>query len=349
MKAICVKEHGGLDALKVIERSSVSPGPMEVRIAVSYAALNHLDLWVRKGVPGHRFPLPLILGSDGAGVVLDRGPGVRDLEPGQRVVCFPATSCGHCESCLAGKDQFCRDYRILGEARDGVLAEEVVLPRANVHPIPASLSFEDAAAFPLTFLTAWTMLLRRARLEAGETVLIQAAGSGVSSAGIQIAKLVGARVLATTGGSVKAKRALALGADEVIDYESEDFVQKVKELTQGRGVHVVFDHVGAKTFAASLRCLSWGGRYVTCGATTGPKVDLGLNALFFKSLSILGSTMGSKGDLCRILDLVIAGKLRPVIGKVLQGLEQVPEGHRLLEERKVFGKVLIKIKEDQNG
>ena len=349
MRAVCVREHGGLDALELIDRNRVTPGPMELRVQIHCAALNHLDLWVRRGVPGHRFPLPLVLGSDGAGVVLDCGPGVSDLEPGQRVVCFPATSCGHCERCLAGQDQFCRQYKILGEARDGVLAEEVVLPRANVHPIPESLGMEEAAAFPLTFLTAWTMLRRRAKLEAGETVLIQAAGSGVSSAGIQIAKLIGARVLATTGGSLKAACARDLGADEVIDYETEDFVARVKELTQGRGVQVVFDHVGAKTFAGSLRCLAWGGRYVTCGATTGPKVDLHLNALFFKSLSILGSTMGSKGDLCRILDLVVAGKLKPVIGKVLQGLEQVREGHRLLEERKVFGKVVIKIKEDVHG
>jgi NADPH:quinone reductase-like Zn-dependent oxidoreductase len=203
---------------------------------------------------------------------------------------------------------------------------------------------EEAAAFPLTFLTAWTMLFRRARLQAGETVLIQAAGSGVSSAGIQIAKLLGARVFATTGGSAKVAQARKLGADEVIDYKNEDFVARVGELRKGQGVQVVFDHVGVETFEDSLRCLAWGGRYVTCGATTGNKVALHLGALFFKSLSILGSTMGSKGDLCRILDLVVAGRLRPVIGQVLQGLEQVPRGHRLLEERKVFGKVVIRIK-----
>ncbi|HHI81031.1 MAG TPA: alcohol dehydrogenase [Planctomycetes bacterium] len=349
MKAVCVREHGGLDALELIEREAPEPGPGEVRIGIHYAALNHLDLWVRKGVPGHRFPLPLVLGSDGSGEVLECGPGVEGLAPGTRVVCFPATSCGHCEACLSGRDQFCRQYKILGEARDGVMAEEVVLPRANVHPIPESLSLEMAAAFPLTFLTAWTMLVRRARLQAGETVLIQAAGSGVSSAGIQIAKLLGARVLATTGGSAKAARARALGADEVIDYHCEDFVRRVKELSSGKGVEVVFDHVGKDTFEGSLRCLAWGGRYVTCGATTGSKVDLHLNALFFKSLSLLGSTMGSKGDLCRILDLVVAGKLKPVIGEVLKGLDQVPRGHRLLEERKVFGKVLIEIKGDVHG
>jgi len=343
MRGVRVSEHGGLEKLVVTELPDPVLGPSEVAVAVHVAALNHLDVWVRRGVPGHEFPLPLVPASDGAGTIAAVGPGVTDVEIGQRVLCCPGVSCGHCRECLAGRDQCCREYAILGEARDGCLAECVVVPRNAILAIPDDMSFETAAAFPLSFLTAWTMLIRRARLAPGETILVQAALSGVGSAAVQIAKLVGARVLATAGSPAKRERALALGAEACFDYS--DVVAGVKQATGGRGVEVVADHVGAASFASSMRSLARSGRYVTCGATTGPKVELMLNHVFFKNLSILGSTMGSRGDLPTLLDLVARGRLEPVIGAVLSGLESVVEGHRLLESREAVGKVVIRVRE----
>lgn len=340
MKALMVQEHGGLDVLRVVDVDTPEPGPGQVRVAVRAVGANHLDTWVRRGVPGHAFPLPLVLGSDVAGVVDESGPGVTDLAPGAPVVLAPGVSCGHCAACLSGRDNQCRSYGLLGEHRDGGCADFIVVPRQNVMPLPAGLSFEQAAAIPITFLTAWHMLVDRAALRPGETVLVHAGGSGVGSAAVQIAKLWGATVITTAGTPAKCERALALGADHAIDYNARDFVAAVRELTGKRGVDVVVEHVGAATWAGSLRSLAWHGRLVTCGATTGADVSLNLRQVFFKSLSILGSTMGSKGELAELLGHFASGRLRPVVDRVLP-MSAAAEAHRLLEAREVFGKIVL--------
>jgi NADPH:quinone reductase-like Zn-dependent oxidoreductase len=346
VKAIRVEEHGGVEVLRLVDVPVPAPLPGTVAVQVRAIALNHLDLWVRRGVPGHRFPLPLVPGSDGAGIVTALGPGVTGLEVGQEVVSLPGVSCGRCAACLSGADQLCPGYGILGESRDGMAAEVVLLPAVNVQPKPAGLSFVEAAAAPLAFQTAWHMLVRRAAVQPGEWVLVQAGASGVGVAAIQIARLLGARVIATAGSAAKCARLHELGIEHVISYRDEDVAGRVKTITAKRGVEVVIDHVGEATFATSLRSLAWGGRYVTCGATTGPRADVQLNHLFFKSLSLLGSTMGSKGDLLRVFALLEQGRLRPVVGEVLRGLASIREAHARLEQRQVFGKIVLDLSGD---
>jgi NADPH:quinone reductase-like Zn-dependent oxidoreductase len=340
MKAVIVKEHGGIDALRFEEAPDPSPAPDEVLVRVRAVALNHLDLWVRRGVPGFRFPLPLVPGCDIAGTVVEPGIRADGLAAGDEVVIAPGVSCGHCRACLSGRDHHCRRYGILGESRDGGCAELAAVPRANVIRKPANLSFEEAASMPLTFLTAWHMLIARCELRPGETVLVQAAGSGVSSAAIQIAKLWGATVIATASTDEKLERARELGADHVVNYSERDVAREVAVVTGKGGADVVLDHVGSETWEGSTRSLAWQGRFVTCGATTGADVTLNLRHLFFKSLSILGSTMGSRAEVCEVFEHAEAGRLRPVVGKLLP-LAEVREGHRLLEERRVFGKVVL--------
>jgi len=340
MKAVWVSAHGGPDVLELVDRPRPNPGPGEVRIRVRAAALNHLDLWVRRGVQGHRFPLPLITGCDGAGEVEALGEGVLSIREGERVAIAPGISCGVCKACCSGRQNLCRFYGIFGETRDGTDAEWICIPEQNALLMPDDMSFVDAAATPLVFLTAWHMLKNRCALQPGETVLVHAAGSGVSMAAIQIARLLGARVLATAGRPEKLKMGLELGAEVVINYAEEDFVQSVRDVTSKRGVDVVVDHVGAENISKSLRCLAKGGRVVTCGATAGPKLESDLRLIFFKSLSLLGSTMGGLGDMRDVWDLVAAGRMRPVVAEVMP-LEDVRRAHELLESRAVFGKVVL--------
>jgi NADPH:quinone reductase-like Zn-dependent oxidoreductase len=311
-----------------------------VRVRVRASGLNHLDTWVRRGVPGHRFPLPMIPGCDGAGTVDAVGPGVTSVAPGDEVVLAPGLSCGACRECSEGRDHLCAQYGILGETRNGTNAELVTLPAVNALRKPAGLGFEEAAAVPLAFLTAWTMLIDRAGLRAGETVLVLAAGSGVGSAAVQIARLHGATVVATASSEAKREAALRLGAHHVLDHSAPDWGKQLWALTERRGVDVAFEHVGAPTFATSLRSLRKGGRLVTCGATAGFEVTIDLRLVFFKSLSVLGSTMGSRGTLHRILRLVAEGALKPVVDRVLP-LDQVAEAHRLMGERAQFGKLVL--------
>lgn len=340
MRAVGFTRHGGPEVLEVVELPTPEPKAREVRVRVKAVALNHLDVWVRKGWQGLKLQLPHVLGSDISGVVDAVGSEVADLEPGVEVCVNPGVSCGVCERCLKGEDNLCRQYTILGEHIRGGYAELVCVPRQNILPRPKRLSFEEAACLPLTFLTAWTMLVRRAQLQAGETVLIHAAGSGVGSAGIQIAKLLGAKVIATTSTDEKAAKAKQLGADHVINYATHDFVDEVKKLTNKRLVDVVFEHTGASTWDKSIACLPYGGRLVTCGATSGGDVKLDLRVLFYKRISLLGSTMGSKGDLFRVMQLVDEGRLQPVLDRVLP-LERAQEAHRLLSERQSFGNVVL--------
>lgn len=343
MRAIVIREHGDYDRLLEEERPLPEPTAGEVRIAVKACALNHLDTWVRRGVPGHSFPLPIIPGCDAAGVIDAIGPGVPQtagLAIGSEVFLAPGFGCGTCEHCADGDDPLCRHYGIFGETRDGACTESLCVPARNALLKPKNLSFEEAAAFPLTFLTAWHMLVKRAGLKPGDDVLIQAAGSGVGVASIQIAKLFGARVIATASSAAKCEKAKQLGADHVIEYTTTDFLKAVREITARRGVDIAIDHVGEPTIGKSIQALRKGGSLVTCGATAGFKLETDLRLVFFKSLSILGSTMGSLGELHDIARLMGSGKLKPIVHSVLP-LSRIRDAHRLLGDREVFGKVVV--------
>jgi NADPH:quinone reductase-like Zn-dependent oxidoreductase len=348
MRAVVVPRHGGPEVLELVERPIPTPGPGDVLVAVRAAGLNHLDTFVRRGMPGIALPLPMIPGSDAAGVIAALGPeagagpggGAPAPRVGDRVFVSPGYSCERCEACYSGHEPLCRFYGLLGEHRDGTQAEYLALKATQVLPLPEGISFEAGAAFPLVFLTAWQMLVGRAALRAGETVLVQAGGSGVGSAAIQIARLLGARVLTTVGSDDKIAKARALGADVVINHRTADFLDAARQATGKRGVDVVVENTGQETWERSLLALTKGGRLVTCGATTGYEARTDLRHVFFKSLSILGSTMGSRADLVRIARFVGEGKLKPVIDRVLP-LDQVADGHRALAERSLFGKIVL--------
>jgi NADPH:quinone reductase-like Zn-dependent oxidoreductase len=340
MRALLIREHGGVEQLQFAELPDPQAGPGQAVVAVRAVALNHLDLWLRRGVPGHKFPLPMVPGSEVAGVLESVGEGVIGWKSGDEVVVAPGFSCGQCISCLSGNDPLCAHYGMFGETVNGGSSERMLVPVRNLLHKPPALSFAEAAALPLDMLTAWHMLIVRAQLRLGETILVQAGGSGVGSAAIQIAKLFGARVFTTVGSAEKAERARALGADETILYRDVDFSAEVRRLTNKRGVEIVFEHVGADTFEKSLRTLARGGRLVTCGATAGAEVTVNLRLVFFKLLSILGSTMGSLAELHEIFRQVEAGRLRPVVDRVLP-IRDVAEAHRVLEAREAFGKVVL--------
>ena len=342
MRAVVMRARGGPEVLEVADLPVPEPGPKEVRVRLKAAALNHLDVWVRKGVASPKLPLPHVLGADGSGVVDAVGPGVEGFAPGDEVVINPGLSCGRCERCLAGEDNLCPRYQILGEHRHGTYAEYVVLPEANLAPKPKNRSFEEAAAIPLTCLTAWQMVVDKLGVRPGDDVLVMAAGSGVSVAAIQIAKLFGARVIATAGSEDKLRRAKALGADETVNYTHPDWPKEVRRLTGGKGADKVVDHTGALYFEGVIKATANGGRIAIAGASSGYEGTLPFAHVFYRQLSILGSTMASKSRLFPILRFVEEGKLKPVVGQVLP-LEAAAEGHRLLEERRVFGKVVLQV------
>ena len=344
MKAVLVSRHGGPEVLEIRDVPRPEPGPGEVLVEVHATSVNHLDVWVRRGIAGVRYPLPLVLGCDGAGVVAALGAGVADIAVGTRVVLQPGVSCGTCVQCLAGDDNLCRSFGILGEHRHGTDAEFIAVPRQNVLPIAAGLDFETAAAFPLVFLTAWHMAVARARIQPGDDVLVHAGASGVGIAAIQIARLLGARVFTTVGSADKIDAVRALGAAEVILYRERDFADAIRDLTAKRGVDVVLDHVGADTWERNVRALARGGRLVVCGATSGHEVSTNLRFLFFKNLAFLGSTMGSKAEVARILQLVERGVLRPRVDRVLP-LADVGRAHELLEARRIVGKIVLRLRD----
>lgn len=341
-EAVVMESTGSPDVLvrKTITLPTLAPN--EVRVRVRAVALNHLDVWTRKGLPNLKYEFPHRLGSDIVGEIEALGSHVKNSRVGERVVVNPGLSCGVCEKCLSGNDNLCRSYRILGENAQGGYSQHVHIPEANLLPFPSRLSFTEAAALPLCFLTAWQMVVRRGDVRPGQTVLVQAAGSGVSSAAIQIAKLFGARVITTTGSDEKAERARALGADHVINYSTHDFLSETRRLTEKRGVDLVIEHVGGEVFEKSVLATAWGGKIVTCGATAGftPKIDL--RQIFFRQIQVLGSTMGSKADLFQVLRLVEEGKLNPVVDRELP-LWNAAEAHRLLEARAAFGKVVLSV------
>ncbi|MFQ5664557.1 MAG: zinc-binding dehydrogenase [Terriglobia bacterium] len=342
MKAITFSKHGGPEVLRYREVPEPKIGPGEVLVRVRACALNHLDLWVRNGLPGVQIPLPHIPGSDIAGEVARAGEGVSRVKVGQKVVLAPGMSCNTCDTCLAGQDNLCRRYTLFGYMVDGGCAEYVRAPEVNALPMPAALGFEEAAAVPLVFLTAWHMLITRAQLKPGEEVLVVGAGSGVGSAAIQIAKLHGVRVLATAGTDAKLKQAKELGADELINHRKEEIAEEVKKRTNRRGVDVVFEHVGKATWEKSLASLAPRGRLVTCGATTGGEVRLDIRFLFTRQWSLLGSYMGTRGELHTVLKLVERGKLRPVVDRVFP-LAEAANAHAHLENREQFGKVVLRV------
>lgn len=342
MRAVVIHQHGGPEVLSFDERPVPEPGPREVRIRVRTVGLNHLDLWVRNGVPGHVFPLPIVPGCDVAGVVDALGPGATGVGAGDEVIVAPGLSCGRCEACRRGDDPLCKSYGILGETVDGGCQDYLCVPDHRLFRKPQRLDWAHAAALPLAFLTAWHMLRSRASVQPGEWVLVHAAGSGVSSAAIQIAKLLGARVITTAGSDEKCARGIGLGAEEAINYRTSDFLKEVRRITAGRGVDVVIDHVGQETFERSVRCLVKGGRYVTCGATSGFELKTDFRLIFFKSLSILGSTMGGSHELATVLSLVEQGRLNPVLDRIYP-LDQIAAAHRRLSVRAAFGKVVLAV------
>lgn len=341
-EGMLMRRTGGPEVLERGAFELPEPVARQVRVRVHAVALNHLDVWTRKGLPHVTYEWPHRLGADVAGVVDAVGPGATTAKVGDEVVLNPGVSCGACEACLAGQDALCRTYRILGESTQGGYARHLVVPDANLLPKPKRLSFVEAAAIPLCFLTAWQMVVRKADVRPGQTVLVHAAGSGVSSAAIQIAKMHGARVIATTSTDEKAARAKALGADEVVNYVTEDFVAASKKLTGKRGVDVVIDHVGGDVLARSIVAAASGGRVVTCGATAGFTPQIDLRHVFFRQVQLLGSTMGPKGDLFTILRHVEAGRLLPVVDRALP-LWSAALAHRVLEERRAFGKVVLEV------
>ena len=340
MKAVVFRKHGGPEVLEYADVPDPSPGPGHALIRVAACSLNHLDVWIRQGIPAYQITLPHISGCDVAGVIERLGPGVNDLKLGARVFVAPGLSCFACDACRSGDDNLCASYGIFGARTDGGYAELALARAGDLIPIPDGVSFEEAAAFPLVFLAAWHMLMTRAGLRSGETVLVQAAGSGIGHAAVQIAKLAGAIVYATVGSEPKIAQAQALGADAVFDHSRDDVLSRIHELTQRLGVDVVFEHVGPQTWDTSLKALKKGGRLVTCGATTGPSVALDLRYAFSRQLTILGSMMGTRAELLVLTRLIGQRRLRPVIDTVFPLSEARAAQQRLLD-RQVFGKLLL--------
>lgn len=317
-------------------------GADEVLVQVKACALNHLDIWIRQGSPAYPMPLPHILGSDIAGVVQQIGSQVDGVTVGERIYVSPGVGCGRCEQCLAGRDNMCRSYGLIGAMCHGGYADYVKVPARNVRPIPGALSFEQAAAFPLVSVTAWHMLFGLAEVRPGEEVLIMGAGSGVGHMAIQMAKLAGARVLTTVGSEEKIAKAKELGADDVIIHSREQVNQRVRELTQRRGVDVVIEHIGPEVWTQCIDSLAKGGRLVTCGATTGAEVKLDLRYVYSRQLTIKGSYMGSQSELWKAAHLIGEGKLRPVIDRTFP-LSEAKGAQEYLLNRKFFGKIVLTV------
>jgi NADPH:quinone reductase-like Zn-dependent oxidoreductase len=338
MTAVRVHNQGTPDVLQIDSVEIPKPKVNQVVLKVKACALNHLDIWCRSGLPGLK--LPLILGCDVAGEITTLGEGVTNVKVGDKVLVSPGISCGTCKHCLAGDENLCRYYHILGAGCNGGYAEYVAVPGINCFPIPKGLNFHQAAAIPLVFITAWHMLVTRCQMKMGETVLVIGAGSGVGSAAIQIAKLHHCRVIATAGNDAKAKLAKELGAEEVIIHSKQKIADEIKRLTEKRGVDIVFEHVGPAVFEDCLASLAINGRLVTCGATTGPDVKVNIPRLFYKHQTIYGSMMGTKGEFAHLLPFFDQGLLKPVVDEVMP-LKEAKLAHEKMEGRKQFGKLVL--------
>ncbi|WP_423744036.1 zinc-binding dehydrogenase (plasmid) [Haladaptatus sp. SPP-AMP-3] len=341
MKAVQFTEHGGTEVIEYGDFPDPEPERDEVLVDVKAGALNHLDVWTRRGLPGITLDMPHIPGSDGAGEVVDVGDDVTRFEPGDRVALSAGVSCGKCEFCRHGEHSMCVNYHIIGEHVRGVHSELAAVPEDNLLSVPEGVSWETAAAAPLVFQTAWRMLITRADVTSGERVLVLGASGGVGHAAVQIADYAGATVYATGSSEAKLEHARELGADHVIDYEAEDFASQIREMTGGRGVDVVVDHIGKATWQDSLRSLAKGGRIVTCGATTGGQPETDINRIFWNQLSVIGSTMASLGEADDVMELVWDGTFEPAIREVLP-MSETARAHEMLENREGFGKVVVK-------
>jgi NADPH:quinone reductase-like Zn-dependent oxidoreductase len=340
MQAVRIPEHGGPSVLEVVDVPVPVPGPGEVLVRILAVSVNHLDLWSRRGLPGVKLPLPLVPGCDGTGEIAQLGPGVAGPPVGTRVLVEPGDTSGTSAHDRAGDDHLADDYRIRGEHFDGLAREYVAVPARYALPLPPGLDPVRTAAAPLVFLTAWGMLVTRARARAGERVLVLAGTSGVGSAAIQVARDLGCRVVATAGTPAKRDLCLELGAEAAVDHGDPQWPSLARKAAGGAGFDVVVEHVGPATWDGSLRALGRNGRLVTCGGTTGATVSLALPHLFIKNQSVLGSTMGPRSALPAILSKIAAGAYRPVVDRVLP-LSRVAEAHALLEARQVLGKIVL--------
>ena len=342
MKAVLFREHGGPHKLSYEDLPMPTIGPEDVLVRVKACALNHLDIWIREGNPAYPMPLPHVSGSDVAGVVEQVGAHTDGVTVGQRVFISPGLSCWRCDQCLAGRDNFCRSYGLLGAMTYGGYAEFVKVPFRNVLPIPENLSFEQAAAFPLVSVTASHMLFALAGLQHGETVLIMGAGSGVGTMAVQMAKLAGARVMTTVGSDDKIPKAVILGADAVINHAKEKVSERVKLLTEGRGADVVIEHIGPAVWDSALESLAKGGRLITCGATTGAEVKLNLRHVFARQLTIKGSYMGTRAELVKAAELMGQGRLIVVIDRTYP-LSEARAAQQQMLNRAFFGKIVLTV------
>lgn len=339
MKAVVFHEQGGIDKLLYEDVPVPVIAPSEVLVEVKACAVNYLDISARRDRPEVQ-PFPHILGSDIAGDVVEVGANVRNVAVGNRVVLSPCISCGECSDCLDGDENMCDFQEILGFQSNGGYAEYVKSPAKNVIPISSELSYSHASAIPTAYLTAWHMLISRAKIRPGESVLILSAGSGVGSAALQISKLCGAAVIATASTDEKLERARQMGADFTINYTQSDFSDSVREMTDNRGVDIVFEHVGSATWEESMASLAKNGRLVTCGVTTGNMAPINIRKIYQRQLTILGSALGSTSELRTIIRLAEGGKLSPIVDRVLP-LQAAAEAHRLLENRENFGKICL--------
>jgi len=342
VKAVYIKDHGDAGRLIYGDRATPKPGAGEALVRVKACGVNHLDLWVRQGMPGLTVPFPHVLGCDAAGTIEKLGTPVPHLSVGQKVFVIPGLSCGSCEACLTGQDHLCAHFDILGQVHDGTYADYVCVPVENVVPLPEQASFEEAAAFPLVYMTAWAALVTRAQIGAGDRVLIHAAGSGLGVAAIQIAQLWGAQVIATVGSEEKVSKARKLGVERIINHQKKDVVHEVRQMTDKKGVTVLLDHVGAATFEKSLACMARGGRMIVCGTTTGGDVKMNLRSLFSRNVTLHGVRMGAKQDFMQAARFFGKGALRPVIDSVFP-LKKASEAHAHMEGRKNFGKIILTV------
>jgi NADPH:quinone reductase-like Zn-dependent oxidoreductase len=338
MKAVRIYQFGGPEVLRYEDVPAPEPRKDQVLIQVRACAMNHLDLWVRKGLPGVK--LPHILGSDIAGEVVEVGEYVTAVKPGQRVLLAPMHFCNHCVQCTSGRQNQCPEFTVLGNGVDGGNCQLMAVPEVNVIPIPDTLGFNEAASVPLVFLTAMHMLTGRASIRPGHTVLVLGANSGVGIAAIQIARLFNATVIATAGDEKKMQRARELGADYVINHYQQKIGEEVRKITNKEGADIVIEHVGAATWNESMKSLKPGGSVVTCGATTGPDVSIDLRFIYSRQFSLLGSYMGTMGELYAILKHVFSGKVKPVVDRTFP-LKEIRAAHEYMEKSQMFGKIVL--------
>jgi len=342
LKAVVFHEFGGPEKLKFEDFPDPKIDETDVLVRVKACAINHLDLWARGGTRSERIPMPHVSGCDISGEIVKAGSLVKDHSPGDKALIAPGISDGTCEYCAAGWDSLCESYKVIGYETQGGYAEYVSVPANNILSIPNGLSFEEAAAAPLVFLTAWHMLVTRANLKPGENVLVWAAGSGVGSAAIQVAKLLGAKVIATAGSSDKLDKAKKIGADLTINHHSQDVPAEVKRLTNGKKANVVFDHVGQATWEKSMRSMAPGGRLVNCGVTSGGKAEIDIRYVFVRQFSMMGSYMGGRGELLKVLSFFEDGRLKPVVDSVFP-LKEAAAAQSRMEKSEHFGKIVLKV------